>query len=57
VPPPAEQEAIVGQLDEAGDRFTALRNAVIAQTALLQERRQALITVAVTGQLDIPSAA
>jgi type I restriction enzyme S subunit len=57
VPPPTEQEAIVGQLDRAGDRFAALREAVIAQTALLQEGRQALITVAVTGQLDIPSAA
>ena len=57
VPPLDEQDMIVAELDrriQQNDRFRTLVN---RQIGLLQERRQALITDAVTGQLEIPEAA
>jgi type I restriction enzyme, S subunit len=57
VPPRKVQEAIVADLD---DLCTANRNAIRAATdqmELLAERRQALITAAVTGQIEIPGVA
>jgi len=54
LPPLAEQDGIV---DAAWSRFTKLDRLVIAaerQIGLLEERRQALITAAVTGELAIP---
>ncbi len=42
--------------DECG-RLDETEDALDQQLGLLQERRQALITAAVTGQLDIPEAA
>lgn len=57
VPPQDEQERIVAELRSAEDHFNRARAALIAQVDLLHERRQALITTAVTGQLDIPEAA
>jgi len=57
LPPADEQMEIVaaghneqGALDKCAARISD-------QIVLLQERRQALITAAVTGQLDIPEAA
>jgi type I restriction enzyme S subunit len=57
IPPLDEQDDLVaaaysehGQLDQLGSRIDA-------QIVLLRERRQALITAAVTGQLDISEAA
>lgn len=56
-PPTIEQEAIVSHLDAARTRLAALRQATTCQIDLLLERRQALITAAVTGQLEIPGVA
>ncbi len=54
-PPLPEQRAIANQLD----RETAKIDALIAKAErfieLAQERRAALITAAVTGQLEIPA--
>ncbi|MCV7487024.1 restriction endonuclease subunit S, partial [Micrococcus luteus] len=55
VPPPAEQREIADHLD----RETAKIDALIAKAErfieLAQERRAALITAAVTGQIEIPT--
>jgi type I restriction enzyme S subunit len=56
-PPEGEVEALMATLDANVNRDIAIRNAALAQLPLLQERRQALITAAVTGQLDISEAA
>lgn len=57
VPPIDEQKRIIAELRSAEDRFNRTRCALDTQVGLLQERRQSLITAAVTGQLDIPEAA
>jgi type I restriction enzyme, S subunit len=57
VPPDAIQRQIADAIDNYFVHFEKLRNASTHQTALLLERRQALITAAVTGQLDMPEAA
>ena len=51
-PPPDEQKRIVAHLDEAYRRSGATRIPLRKQLHLLRERRQALITAAVTGELD-----
>jgi type I restriction enzyme, S subunit len=55
VPLPAleEQQRIVSRLAEAARRAQELRHRVQRQQALLGTRRQALITAAVTGQIDV----
>ncbi|WP_318196554.1 hypothetical protein [Streptomyces sp. MCL20-2] len=55
-PPRAHQDALVQQID--ADRGQCLRLVHLAnrQSALLAERRQALITAAVTGQFDVSTA-
>jgi type I restriction enzyme S subunit len=53
VPPIETQRAIVSELRQVEDRVTSMRDALSRQLRLLQERRQAIITSAVTGQLDI----
>jgi len=55
LPPVEEQDAIV---EEAWHRLIPIDRAILAleqQIGMLQERRQALITAAVTGELDIPA--
>lgn len=44
-------------LDDAIGEMEVARTALVSQTRLLQERRQALITAAVTGQIEIPGVA
>jgi len=56
LPPLAEQRAIVAHLDAATAQFDALTAAVERALALLQERRTALISAAVTGQIDVRDA-
>jgi type I restriction enzyme, S subunit len=51
-PQPREQEEIVAYLDNRGALVRRLTATVDTQLSLLAERRQALITAAVTGQLD-----
>lgn len=43
-------------IDGVLERFERTRNAILAQVALLDERREALITAAVTGQIDVTTA-
>ncbi len=52
-PPRYEQEQIVSFLDSAMTKFDSLENAAKAQVTLLQERRTALISAAVTGKIDV----
>lgn len=55
-PPREEQEAIVTFLDAELSKFTSLALAADASVTLLKERRSALITAAVTGQIDVRQA-
>jgi type I restriction enzyme S subunit len=57
LPPIATQRAIADYLDRETARIDALVERIDRQVALLQERRQALITAAVTGELEIPGVA
>jgi len=52
-PPKAEQIAIAAFLDARLDRFLSSSRAVTEQIERLREYRQAVITAAVTGQLDV----
>lgn len=53
VPPVREQRDIAEQWDAVSRQLDALKAKIGKQVELLRERRQALITAAVTGQLDI----
>jgi type I restriction enzyme S subunit len=57
VPPLDEQRAIVEHITEETAKLDALRAATERSIALLKERRAALISAAVTGQIDVGSAA
>lgn len=50
------QLQIVQYLDESLKNDRALRRVIERQVDLITERRQALITAAVTGQLDVTTA-
>ncbi|MCX4751152.1 restriction endonuclease subunit S [Kitasatospora sp. NBC_01287] len=53
---PNEQERVAGQVEEGRQGHTELVRRTDRQLALLAERRQALITAAVTGRLDVTTA-
>ena len=53
IPPLADQVAIVAHLDAETARFDTLTAEVQCAIDLLQERRAALISAAVTGQIDV----
>ena len=55
-PEPSAQDELTGTLDDEVARTQALISAIERQQHLLDERRQALITAAVTGQLDVTTA-
>ncbi|MEW2593435.1 restriction endonuclease subunit S [Micromonospora aurantiaca] len=55
-PPRPEQDRIVARLDEGQRRVDSLHGLLTEQIALIAERRQALITVATTGQIDVRTA-
>ena len=57
VPPRHEQESIVEFLDGVTSQLDALIAASSGAIGLLQERRRALISAAVTGQIDVRSIA
>ncbi|WP_005224135.1 restriction endonuclease subunit S [Marichromatium purpuratum] len=57
LPPREEQDSIANYIDNIDFRFTSMREILERQIGRLQEYRQALITAAVTGQLDIEAAA
>jgi type I restriction enzyme S subunit len=54
VPSLTEQQEIAGRLDRSEAAMDELLRKLDEQLAQLRERRQALITAAVTGQLDMP---
>jgi type I restriction enzyme S subunit len=56
-PPPSTQRAIADYLDLETARIDALVEKVNTQIDLLREHRQALITGAVTGEIEIPGVA
>jgi len=51
------QTAVVLQVNAARRKTDELSSAIGRQLDLLRERRHALVTAAVTGQLEIPGAA
>jgi len=53
VPPQSEQAAITAFLDQEIARIDALMNEGVLSIELLRERRTALISAAVTGQIDV----
>ncbi len=57
VPPVAEQTEIVAQVGHATTRLDTLIEKTERSIALIKERRAALITAAVTGQIDLRAAA
>ncbi len=57
LPPSGEQDGIVRSVQERLSDIDALRGRVEQQVALLLERRQALITAAVSGEMDVPGLA
>jgi type I restriction enzyme S subunit len=56
-PPESEQVQIAVQLDALLGRRAPVRDQIERQIALLQERRQAVITAAITGKTDVADAA
>jgi len=56
VPPATEQEVIVSHLNLESVRIDGLAEAANRSIALLRERRSALVTAAVTGQIDVRGA-
>lgn len=50
------QERIADALDQQVEQTSRLKSSIARQVTLLSERRQALITAAVTGQLDVSTA-
>jgi type I restriction enzyme S subunit len=57
IPPVNEQDALVAEAYAEHDTLDQASQRITNQIALLQERRQSLITAAVTGHLDIADAA
>ena len=55
LPPPAEQAEICRHIDQIAQRFGVLTVEAEAAVGLLQERRTALISAAVTGKIDVRS--
>lgn len=56
VPPLSEQRTIVAHIDEQTTRIDSLMAKAKEHIALARERRSALITAAVTGQIDVRTA-
>ncbi|WP_148416517.1 restriction endonuclease subunit S [Haloferax sp. KTX1] len=54
LPPKDEQEQILEKVDQLRDKSAALSNRISEITDLLEEKRQALVTAAVTSQIDVP---
>ena len=52
-PPIEEQTQILSYIQIIQDRFTSLFTSAAKQIVLLQERRTALISAAVTGKIDL----
>jgi type I restriction enzyme S subunit len=57
IPPIEDQGRIICQIAAIEEHFTKTGDCIRKQIGLLQEKRQALITAAVSGQIEIPEAA
>lgn len=57
IPPQQEQRRIVDELEAAQSHLKNLADRLLHQIDLLRERRQALITAAVTGEIEVPGVA
>lgn len=57
VPPDVEQFAVIAAAEAASERFDALATEADAAVKLLEERRAALISAAVTGKIDVRGSA
>jgi type I restriction enzyme S subunit len=55
--PPSEQRQLADRLDTMSLNYLRLKNRFDDQVSVLRERREALITAAVTGQLEVPGVA
>ena len=55
LPPINEQSKIIDYIGKQLEKYDRLIQTVINQTELLQERRTALISSAVTGKIDVRS--
>jgi len=53
LPPRAEQDAIMKRISSHAESCNALAFKAASAISLLQERRSALISAAVTGQIDV----
>lgn len=53
VPPSSEQDAILRFVSVINDKYDELQNLAKKQIELLQERRTALVSAAVTGKIDV----
>ena len=53
IPPIEEQECILKDLDQKIEKYDSLINFAVKQIQLMQERRTALISSAVTGKIDL----
>ncbi len=53
IPPIEEQECILKDLDQKIEKYDSLINFAVKQIQLMQERRTALISSAVTGKIDV----
>ena len=53
LPPKDEQEKILARIEKMNQKFDQLIEASNSSIATLQERRAALISAAVTGQIDV----
>jgi len=53
VPPLADQRRLMRHIDDAGERLGTLSATVSSALERLREHRSALITAAVTGQIDV----
>ena len=53
IPPKSEQKEIVDMINKERKKIKELKNALTDSIAILKERRSALITAAVTGQISI----
>jgi type I restriction enzyme S subunit len=53
LPPKKEQQEIVNKLKDEMERIDALINDLEKSIELLKEKRQSIITKAVTGQVDL----
>lgn len=56
LPPIQEQRSVVEEIRQSNSRIDSCLDAIDRQLGVLDERRQALITAAVTGQIDVTTA-